>query len=85
MINHVYIMSEIPAKVSISKVVEFVKGKKCNSDNSKLGKRVKKLLRRNLWEREGCVTTVGLDEEIVRSYYGIKKKRISVWIRLICA
>jgi len=80
--DHVHLILSIPPKYAVSKVMGFLK--------SKLALRVLKQypqLRKqrywgnHLWSRGYCVTTVGIDEEMIRKYVkwqGDKEKRNEV-------
>ena len=80
--DHVHIILSIPPKYAVSSVMGFLK--------SKLALRVLKQypqLRKqrywgnHLWSRGYCVSTVGIDEEMIRKYVkwqGTKEKRNEV-------
>ena len=80
--DHVHMILSIPPKYAVSSVIGFLK--------SKLALRVLKeypQLRKSrywgnhLWSRGYCVTTVGIDEEMIKKYVkwqGAKEKRNEV-------
>jgi putative transposase len=66
--DHVYLVISIPPRLSVSEVIEFLKGKctiKIFDRNLDLKKRY---WRRHFWAKGYCVSTVGLDEEKVPKY-----------------
>jgi len=68
---HMYI--SIPPKYSLSHVVGFIKGKIAIAIARQLGRR-KNFTGENFWARGYFVSTVGLDEEMVRAYIRDQEK-----------
>lgn len=77
--DRVHLVVTVPPKVSISELMEFLKGKTAIG----LFKSYKNLKRKpywgnHFWGRGYCVTTIGLDQEQVRRYvrYQEEKERL---------
>ena len=67
-IDHIHIVLQIPPKYSVSAVIGLLKGKSA-SEVMGFGKGSKTMVRgRNFWARGYCVSTVGLDESMIRNY-----------------
>ena len=71
--DHVHICISIPPKYSVSHVVGFIKGKSAIAIARQLG-RQKNFTGESFWARGYFVTTVGLDEEMVRAYIRNQEK-----------
>jgi len=70
--DHIHMLISIPPKYSVSQVIGYMKGKSAiHIARSYFGKR-KNFTGQHFWARGYYVSTVGLDEEMVRSY--IKKQ-----------
>ena len=67
MLDHIHMCISIPPKYSVSHVVGFIKGKSAIAIARQLGRR-RNFTGENFWARGYFVSTVGLDEEMVRSY-----------------
>ena len=67
MLDHIHMCISIPPKYSVSHVVGFIKGKSVIAIARQLGRR-RNFTGENFWARGYFVSTVGLDEEMVRSY-----------------
>ena len=72
--DHVHIMIEIPPKERVSEVVGFIKGKSAIAIARNFGRRSRNFRGENFWARGYYVTTVGLDEEVVRAYIRNQEK-----------
>lgn len=73
--DHIHTVIEIPPKYSVSAIMGFIKGKlsiRLFQRYEKLGKRY---WGRHLWSRGYCVSTVGLNEEQIRSYVKWQEKK----------
>ena len=68
MIDHVHICLSVPPKYSVSNVVGFIKGKSAISIARHFGGRQRNFTGEVFWARGYFVSTVGLDEEMVRAY-----------------
>jgi putative transposase len=66
--DHIHLCLAIPPKYSVSSIIGLLKGKSA-SEVMSYGKRAEKLARgRSFWARGYCVSTVGLDEQLLRKY-----------------
>ena len=68
MSDHVHMCISIPPKYAVSKVVGYIKGKSAIQIARKFGGRQKNFTEEHFWARGYFVSTVGLDENIVRAY-----------------
>ncbi len=66
--DHVHMCISIPPKYAVSNVVGFIKGKSAISIARQFMGKTKNFTRENFWARGYFVSTVGLDEEIVKAY-----------------
>ena len=66
--DHVHMCISIPPKHAVSYVVGYIKGKSAISIARRLMGRAKNFTGENFWARGYFVSTVGLDEEMVREY-----------------
>ncbi len=73
MLDHIHMCISIPPKYSVSQVVGFIKGKSAIAIARQLGRR-KNFTGENFWARGYFVSTVGLDEEMVRAYIRDQEK-----------
>ena len=68
MADHVHICISIPPKYAISNVVGFIKGKSAISIARNFLGRKRNFTDESFWARGYFVSTVGLDENMVRQY-----------------
>ena len=68
MSDHVHIMISIPPKYSVAQVVGFIKGKSAISIARNYMGRKKNFTGQSFWARGYHVSTVGMDEEVIRNY-----------------
>lgn len=73
MLDHIHMCISIPPKYSVSHVVVFIKGKSAIAIARQLGRR-RNFTGENFWARGYFVSTVGLDEEMVRTYIRDQEK-----------
>ena len=66
--DHIHILLSIPPKVSVSKVIGFIKGKRAIAIARTYVGRRKNFAGQSFWARGYYVSTVGADEESVRAY-----------------
>ena len=66
--EHVHLVVWIPPKYSISEVMGYLKGKLAIRIFQRYEKLGKRFWGRHLWSRGYCVSTVGVDETIIRQY-----------------
>ena len=72
--DHVHMCLSIPPKYSVSNVVGFIKGKSAISIARNFMGKQKNFTGENFWARGYYVSTVGLDEEMVREYIRNQEK-----------
>lgn len=73
--DYIHLTLSVPTKYSISRVVEYLKGKlalKIFERYERLGKRYWGW---HLWSRGYCVSTIGLNEEEIRKYVKWQEKK----------
>lgn len=68
MCDHVHICISIPPKYSVSYVVGYIKGKSAISIARRFMGKSRNFSGESFWARGYFVSTVGLDEEMVRAY-----------------
>ena len=68
MVDHVHMCLSIPPKHLVSNVVGYIKGKSAISIARHFGGRQRNFTGEVFWARGYFVSTVGLDEEMVRAY-----------------
>ena len=73
MLDHIHMCISIPPKYSVSHVVGFIKGKSAIAIARQLG-RGRNFKGESFWARGYFVSTVGLDEEMVRAYIRDQEK-----------
>ena len=66
--DHVHLLLSVPPKYSIANTVGFLKGKSAIRINRDLGGVKGNLYGRAFWSRGYCVSTVGLDEAMIKKY-----------------
>lgn len=65
--DHIHLCLSIPPKYSVSNTIGFLKGKSAVRIHREL-KKAKQMTGLNFWSRGYCVSTVGLDESVIREY-----------------
>lgn len=66
--DHVHWVVWIPPKASVSEIMGFLKGKLALRLFERFPRLARKYWGRHLWSRGYCVSTVGVDEEMIRQY-----------------
>ena len=66
--DHVHMLVSVPPKYSVAQVVGFIKGKSAIHIARTYTGRRKNFTGQHFWARGYYVSTVGLDEEMVRNY-----------------
>jgi putative transposase len=66
--DHIHMCLSIPPKYAVSNVVGYIKGKSAIQIARKYGGRQRNFTGENFWARGYYVSTVGLDEAMVRAY-----------------
>lgn len=85
MSDHVHMCISIPPKYAVSNVVGFIKGKSAISIARQFMGKTKNFTGENFWARGYFVSTVGLDEDVVRAYIREQEKeeeryeQLSLW------
>jgi putative transposase len=85
MADHVHMCLSIPPKYAVSNVVGFIKGKSAISIARNFRGKTKNFTGENFWARGYFVSTVGLNEEMVRNYIKEQEreeeryKQLSLW------
>lgn len=83
--DHVHMCISIPPKYSVSNVVGFIKGKSAISIARQFMGKTKNFTGESFWARGFFVSTVGLDEEVVKAYIREQEKeeeryeQLSLW------
>ena len=72
--SHVHMCISIPPKFAVSNVVGFIKGKSAISVARNFRGRRRNFTGESFWARGYFVSTVGLDEEMVRKYIRDQEK-----------
>ena len=72
--DHIHLLLSVPPKYSIANTVGFLKGKSAIRINRDLGKVKGSLYGRAFWSRGYCVSTVGLDEAMIKKYIQNQEK-----------
>jgi putative transposase len=66
--DHVPLWLWIPPKYAVSEIMGFLKGKLALRLFERFPQLGRKYWGRHLWSRGYCVSTVGIDEEMIRQY-----------------
>lgn len=66
--DHLHMLLSIPPKYSVSHVIGFLKGKSAIRMHLQFGKGRTHLSQKSFWSRGYCVSTVGINEDIIRRY-----------------
>ena len=72
--DHIHLLLSVPPKYSIANTVGFLKGKSAIRINRDLRKVKGSLYGRAFWSRGYCVSTVGLDEAMIKKYIQNQEK-----------
>ena len=72
--DHVHILISIPPKLSVSSAVGFIKGKSAIYIARNFAGKRKNFAGENFWARGYYVSTVGIDEDLVRTYIKNQEK-----------
>ena len=66
--DHIHMVLSIPPKFSVAMTMGYLKGKSAVRINREQSKVKGTLIGRSFWAKGYCVSTVGLDEELIRAY-----------------
>ena len=72
--DHIHLCLAIPPKYSVAGMIGLLKGKSASDVMSFEGKLSRMTRGRRFWARGYCISTVGLDEETVRTYIRDQEK-----------
>ena len=72
--DHIHMLLSVPPKYSIAMVIGFLKGKSAIRIHREVMKTQGTLFGRTFWARGSCVSTVGLDETMIRRYVQDQEK-----------
>ena len=72
--DHVHMLISIPPKYAISKVIGFMKGKSSIWIAQNISGKKKNFFGQKFWARGYFVSTVGLDEQTIKSYIQNQEK-----------
>jgi len=72
--DHIHMILSIPPKYSVSMTLGYLKGKSAVNILRSLSKTKGTLFGRKFWSRGYCVSTVGLDEQMIRAYVRDQEK-----------
>ena len=72
--DHVHMLLSVPPKYSIANTIGYLKGKSAIRINRDFGKVQGSLYGRAFWSRGYCVSTVGLDEAMIKAYIQDQEK-----------
>jgi len=73
--DHIHICISIPPKYAVSKVIGYMKGKSAIMFARQFGKKARNFKGERFWARGYFVSTVGLDEAMVREYIRTQDER----------
>ena len=68
MIDHIHLCLSIPPKLAVSSVIGVLKGKSAAEVMSYGGRSERMSRGRQFWARGYCISTVGLNEQVIREY-----------------
>ena len=67
MSDHIHMLIQIPPKYSVAQVIGYIKGKSAIYVARRYGERQRYFTGQHMWARGYFVTTVGLDENVIRN------------------
>jgi putative transposase len=73
--DHIHICISIPPKYAVSKVMGYIKGKSAIMIARQFGGKARNFKGERFWARGYFVSTVGLDEQMVREYIRAQDER----------
>ena len=74
MSDYIHMLIEIPPKYSAAQVIGYIKGKSAIYISRKYGEKQKYFSGQHMWARGYFISTVGLDEEVIRNYIRNQEK-----------
>ena len=82
MADHVHILIEIPPKYAVAQMIGYIKGKSAIHIARTFEGRKRNFAGQHFWARSYFVTTVGLDETVIREY--VKNQENEDRLRISC-
>ena len=73
--DHVHMLLSVPPRYSIAMTLGYLKGKSAIRIHRDLSRVKGTLFGRSFWARGYCVSTVGLDESVIRKYIQDQEQR----------
>ena len=71
--DHIHMCLSVPPKFSLAFIIGFLKGKSAIRIHREILK-VKRVTGLHFWSRGYCVSTIGLDEKVIRKYIRDQEK-----------
>jgi putative transposase len=68
LLDHVHVLMAIPPKYAVAQVVGYIKGKSAIHIARNYGGRQRNFTGEHFWARGYFVSTVGIDEDVIRQY-----------------
>jgi putative transposase len=68
LLNHVYMVLSIPPKLSVAMAMGYLKGKSAIPIHREVLNVKQGFTGKHFWSRGYCLSTVGLDEPMIRAY-----------------
>lgn len=75
MVDHIHLVMAIPPKYSVASIVGYMKGKSAIRLHQEYSRFYKNYHGKSFWSRGYFVSTVGLDEEMIKNYARNQEKR----------
>lgn len=72
--DHVHMLIEIPPKCQVASIIGFLKGKSAIAIAREFGTKNRNIVGEHFWARGYAVSTVGLEEDVVRKYINEQEK-----------
>ena len=72
--DHIHMLLSIPPKYSVANTMGYLKGKSAVRIHRELMRTRGTLFGRSFWSRGYCVSTVGLNEDVIRQYIASQEK-----------
>jgi len=73
--DHIHLVASIAPKYAVASLMGYLKGKLAIRLFTRYERLGRKYWGRHLWARGYCVSTVGIDEEMIRQYVRWQEKR----------
>jgi putative transposase len=66
--DHIHMILKIPPRYSVAEIMGFLKGKSAIRAHTEFSKKRRPLAQKSFWSRGYCVSTVGIDIEVIKKY-----------------